>query len=261
MAAANFAEPGDAVARSAASDARTGKAMSTRSLEVTQAIRERVLNGVYRGGSRINEIELAAALGVSRTPIRGALSTLAAEGLLDYKPNCGYEVRNYKSQDIARIYEVRATLVGLATRLAAERGLDDPQRGSLHRALDETEQLLAGGGWDGETRQRWETLNRQFHDILNAAADNPFLVGLLRKSTDIPLVRHLRSQSFDAAFVRRSHEEHLEIADAVINREATRAEALGREHAYRSGRRLVKGFRAAEPDGEPTRRPDAQIHA
>ena len=64
----------------------------------------------YAGGMRMNEIDLATSLGVSRTPIRGALSTLAAEGLLDYTPNSGYAVRSYSSKDIAATYEVRIAL-------------------------------------------------------------------------------------------------------------------------------------------------------
>ena len=137
--------------------------MTTRSLEVTRRLRDGILDGTYPGGSRMNEIDLAAALGVSRTPIRGALATLGAEGLLDYTPNSGYVVRRYTAADIADIYAVRAVLGGLAARRAAEGGLGDEARGALHRVLDACALLVRSGDWSEAVRAQWEPLNREFH--------------------------------------------------------------------------------------------------
>lgn len=233
--------------------------MVTRSLEVTRAIRDHVLDGTYPGGARMNEIELANALGVSRTPIRGALSTLAAEGLLDYTPNSGYVVRRYTAADITDIYVVRADLDGLAARLAAENGFDDASRGALHRVLDESAALISTRAWDETTRQAWDDLNSRFHNLVYEAARNPFLVSLLKRSTDVPIVSHLRFLMFDAPYMERAHEEHLQIADAIVNRQPIRAEALETEHCYRAGRRLVEQWRRIEARQED-RRPHGSVH-
>lgn len=220
--------------------------MATRSLEVTRTLRTRVLDGTYPGGARMNEIELATDLGVSRTPIRGALSTLAAEGLLDYTPNSGYVVRRYTARDIADIYAVRAELDGLSNRLAAQNGLDDAGRGAMMRVLDESAALVDSGRWDESVSTQWQTLNVRFHNVIYDASANPFLVSLLKRATDIPIIGHLRYVGFETAALARAHEDHIEIADAIVHRQPQRAEALAVEHVYRAGRRLVEQVRRLE---------------
>ena len=220
--------------------------MATRSQAVTRTLRNSILNGDYPGGMRMNEIDLATTLGVSRTPIRGALSTLAAEGLLDYTPNSGYVVRSYSSKDIAATYEVRIALEALSARLAAEKGLSDEARGQMHRVLTDSASLVDEHQWTEETRARWTELNEQFHAIIHQAADNPYLVSLIRKSREVPIISHIRFQWFDAEFLSQAYWDHIEIADAIFNRQASRAEALQREHVYRAGRRLVQQWKKVE---------------
>lgn len=220
--------------------------MSTRSQAVTRTLRDGVLNGDYPGGMRMNEIDLATALGVSRTPIRGALSTLAAEGLLDYTPNSGYVVRSYSSKDIAAIYEVRAALESLAARLAAEKGLSDENRGLMHRVLDESAALVEQHTWTDEVRAAWTSHNDRFHAIVHKAADNAYLDAMIKKSREIPILAYIRFHWFDADFMTRSHRDHVEIADAIVNRQVQRAEALQREHIYQAGRLLVQQWRKVE---------------
>lgn len=227
--------------------------MTTRSLEVTRQIRERILDGRYAGGARMNEIDLAEALGVSRTPIRGALATLAAEGLLDYTPNSGYIVRTYTVDDLVNIYAVRASLVGLAARLAAERGLSDAQRGALHRVLSDSAALVENTPWSAESFRRWAPLDQEFHEIIHAAAGNPFLTDMVRRVATLPLIDHLRSECFDGAVLLHNHEEHVEIADAIVNRQPGRAESLSAEHLYRVGRRLVRHWRMVGGRGTASR--------
>jgi GntR family transcriptional regulator of vanillate catabolism len=220
--------------------------VSTRSLEVTRAIRNGILHGHYPGGMRMNEIDLAAALGVSRTPIRGALSTLAAEGLLDYTPNSGYLVRRFSGKDIADIYTVRAALDGMAAGLAAELGLAGAARISMTAILDESERFIRAGSSGDDLKERWRCLNTRFHDVIYRACNNDFLVGLLRRATDMPHVSHTRFHAFDTQALQQAHDDHCEIADAILNRQRKRAEALGTEHVYRAGRRMVTLWQQAE---------------
>jgi GntR family transcriptional regulator of vanillate catabolism len=67
----------------------------TRSASVVETLRSAILSGEYNPGERLHEVRLTARLGVSRTPVRAALQTLASEGLLDYAPNRGYAVRTF----------------------------------------------------------------------------------------------------------------------------------------------------------------------
>ncbi|MEJ1161321.1 GntR family transcriptional regulator [Prosthecomicrobium sp. N25] len=220
--------------------------MATRSQAVTRTLRNGVLSGEYPGGARMNEIDLATSLGVSRTPIRGALSTLAAEGLLDYTPNSGYVVRSYSSKDIAAIYEVRCSLESLSARLAAEKGLTDEARGLMHRVLADSAKLVDEHQWTEEIRTQWTQLNEQFHSIIHQAADNAYLGSLIRKSREVPIIAHIKFQWFEAEYLMRAYQDHVEIADAIFNRQASRAEALQREHVYQAGRRLVQQWKKVE---------------
>lgn len=220
--------------------------MATRGLQILSRLREGVLAGEYTGGMRMNEADLAAALGVSRTPIRNALSTLGAEGLLDYTPNSGYVVRTYTAKDIAGIYEVRATMDGLAARLAAEQGLSDAHRGIIHKIIADGDELVASAAWSEEVRERWVELNHRFHATIAEAANNDYLGGLIRKARDIPLIAQLRFRWFDSEDLLQSQQDHTEIFDALVNGQGGRAQSLAYEHSYRAGRRIVNHWRKHE---------------
>src|SRR5947207_4679399 len=86
-------------------------------------LRELIVGGELKPGSRIAELSLVERLGASRTPIRMALVRLEEEGLLEALPNGGFAVRDFSEADIRDAIEVRGTLEGLAARLAAERGI------------------------------------------------------------------------------------------------------------------------------------------
>src|SRR3954451_12870324 len=94
-----------------------------RSISAADRVRESILTGQFAPGERINEVHLSRALGVSRTPTRAALHALAAEGLVDYAHNRGFTVREFPMQAVLDAYQIRASLEGLACRLASERGL------------------------------------------------------------------------------------------------------------------------------------------
>ena len=220
--------------------------MSTRGLEVVRTLREGIARGLYAPGSRLNENELAVSLNVSRTPVRGALSTLAAEGLLIYTPNSGYTVRDFSSKDIEEIYAVRATLEGMVARLAATNGLSDTQRGTLHRLMQETERLIERDQWDDAVCAEWQRINLDFHQVIYDASDNAYLVECIKRTDDIPFFALIRFQWFNIGLLRASHLEHVELADALFNRQPSRADALETEHVYRSGRRLVSNWRRIE---------------
>lgn len=226
--------------------------MATRAIEIQNKIREGVLNGDFPGGMRMNEVDLANSLGVSRTPVRNALSTLGAEGLLDYTPNSGYVVRSYSAKDIADIYEVKAALEGLAARTLAEQGLSDSRRGAMHKIITDGASLVALGRWSDEVCSRWIGINEDFHATLVDATDNAHLRAMYRKAKDIPLVNELRFRWFDGSDMSQSQIEHSEIFDAIVNRQVIRADALAREHTYRSGRRIVEHWRAAEARRQDT---------
>ena len=113
-----------------------GDGAQSQTVKAKLGLRELVLDGAFAPGERVPEIELAKRLGVSRTPLRLALSTLAHEGLLEPLPGGGFVVRSFTRADVSDAIELRGVLEGTAARLAAER-LESP---------DELDPLVDGGG-------------------------------------------------------------------------------------------------------------------
>ena len=219
--------------------------MSTRAQTVVLSLRDKILNGHYAPGARLNEIELSTALAVSRTPVRAALAILAAEGLLDYVPNSGYVVRSYTANDIEGVYAARSVLEGLAARTVAERGLSSGARGLLHQNLTETESIAQRTEWTEATHDTWRRLNEQFHEVIFADACNSHLCELIEKSRSIPLLKTVKFRWHDAQTVKNSFTDHAELFDAIARGQSARAEHLAREHVYQAGRRLVANWRKA----------------
>src|SRR5258706_15896922 len=72
-----------------------------------QAVRRMIVDGRLAAGSRINEVHLAGSLGVSRTPLREALSRLVAEGALVVRPRLGMFVRPFTVEEFEQLYDLR----------------------------------------------------------------------------------------------------------------------------------------------------------
>ncbi|MEZ5650010.1 MAG: GntR family transcriptional regulator [Burkholderiaceae bacterium] len=93
--------------------------------EVVGLMRDMIVAGDLAAGERINEVELGARLGVSRTPLREAIRTLASEGLVELVPSRGATVRRFTLADVTDMLEAIDILERNAARLACERATDD----------------------------------------------------------------------------------------------------------------------------------------
>ena len=232
--------------------------MTTRSQRVTEELRERLIEGFYAPGSRLNEVDLAGELGTSRTPVRAALNYLASEGLLVYRPNAGFMVRAFNAKYIAGVYEVRSSLEALAARLAAENGVSDEERGLLHRLVSEADDLIARG--DESATEALNQINNQFHQAIIDASGNEHLGETLRRTRSLPGVDQIKTRAFDFAFIARAHEDHHHILLSILKGQGARAEALSQEHVHRGAQRILdyvheqESRTAAAKPARPSRR-------
>lgn len=208
-------------------DAATG---ASASLEVADRVRDAVLAGRLRPGERVNEVHLSRSLGVSRTPTRAALHALAAEGLLDYERNRGFTVRYYTFAEISDAYEIRAVLEGLACRFAAQRGLPEPEREKIERALSLGDRIVADFKEDPGLIDEYRDVNVNFHDAIIASARNRMLADIIRLTFARPGATHRNIVSFTERAVRQRHDDHHRIYEALMRGDAWRAEVLMREH-------------------------------
>src|SRR5438093_79098 len=96
------------------------KSAGSQTTKATLGLRELVFSGEFAPGERLSEVELAERLGVSRTPLRMALMTLAHEGLLEPLSRRGFVVRAFSRADVTDAIELRGVLEGTAARFARE---------------------------------------------------------------------------------------------------------------------------------------------
>jgi GntR family transcriptional regulator of vanillate catabolism len=234
--------------------------MRTLAQDVTETLRNWILHGELQPAERLEEIPLAEKLGVSRTPVRAALGTLANEGLIDHQPKRGYLVRGFNMEEIVAAYDVRAVLEGLACRNAAGRGLTAEQSQRLLDALAEGDRILARGELRPEDHEPYQQMNVTIHDTLLEASGNPWVTRFAEQAQNIPFASDRIILWDDHAIILRSHGDHHRIIEAVIARDCVRAEQLMREHVYYAGLILRRNYEKllsagdAAPGAKPPKR-------
>jgi DNA-binding GntR family transcriptional regulator len=196
------------------------------------AIRDRIDDGRLARGTRLHQEDLAAELGVSRTPVREALRRLAAEGRVELLTNRGARVADIDLAEMPEPYEARLVLEPGAAGLAARRGLSASQQRRLRAAIAAQR---AGAG----DVQRSFVANRDFHLGLVEASGNSLL---------LQFAEHLWVARIGAAIYERQAEtrermlldadEHEAILEAVERGDARKAESLARKHVADALRRL-----------------------
>src|ERR1700688_2207306 len=213
-----------------------------RALSVMDQIRESILGGSVVTGERLNEVRLSRTLAVSRTPVRAALQALAGEGLLDYEPNRGFSVREFPLDAVVDAYEIRASLEGVAARFAAERGLSVEEKATIERSLRAGDRLLERGSFETGDLAIYRDINGDFHDTLLAAARNRMHAVTIRICHHVPVSSSRNIVAFEHRDVRRRHDDHHRIYEAIMAREPWRAEMLMREHVAGVKASLVKSL-------------------
>jgi GntR family transcriptional regulator of vanillate catabolism len=204
-------------------------------------VRELVLGGELAPGQRVTEVALAERLGVSRTPVRQALATLAQEGLLVPAGARGYLVRAFTLKDIMDAIELRGALEGMAARLVAENGPSVALLRELDACLAEGEAIVRRAHRDGGEDTGWSEMNGRFHDALIASCGNQALISALALNDKLPFASAralLGGGTDDGALLARhrevllhAHLQHCSIVEALKLRQGARAESLMREHA------------------------------
>ncbi len=184
-------------------------------------LRQEIIEGRFEPGRRMREIELAERLGISRTPIRQALSRLELDGLLDLRPRTGLEVSVLDTATVEELYEMRAALEGTAAAMAA-RHASPRDIAALSAILDEERDL------DDDPMELYRH-NRRFHETIHAAAHNRYLMKSLHALHDA--VALLGPTTLAVKGRRRvAHAEHAAIVKAIKARDDARANSLARAH-------------------------------
>lgn len=197
-------------------------------LEIEQVI----LGGEYQPGDRINEKDIALRFGVSRGPVREALRSLDAGGLVEQVPNRGVFVRRLTASQAADIYDVRAALFALAGQLLAARA-NDEEIAHLRRSLGAMSAAV-----ERDDFERYVAENFAFHEYIVAHAGNATLAAQY-----LSLIKQLRLYRTRNLMlpksIRASNEEHREMVEAIASHDPTRAHAAHHQHVVMAKTRLM----------------------
>ncbi len=192
-------------------------------VQVAERLRVLIDSGELAPGTRLNEIELCNTMGVSRTPLREAIRSLATEGLIELQPNRGAIVSIVSQEDVTEILPIMASLEGLGGRLAAMH-MDQSKIAQVRKIHD---QMIAHYK-NNEVAEYFET-NRLIHELITEGSGNQTLVDTINS-----LSAKVRRARFSAQMTQESWakavSEHEEMIAALEAQDPDRLEAILVQH-------------------------------
>ena len=194
--------------------------MKTREEIVADAIRTAILRGTFIPGEKLDQQDLADRLGVSRSPIREALRTLAAEELVTNIPHRGAVVTERTLEELEELIFIRALLEGAAAKRAAPM-MDDERLAKLASIIEDAEQ--------SDDLEHVLGLNNDFHATIYESFEQPHMLAMIQQLRNkvAPYNRlYLNVEGRKAA----AWADHKRIFEACVARDGTSAEIETRKH-------------------------------
>jgi DNA-binding GntR family transcriptional regulator len=199
------------------------------------AVEQLILSGEIAPGTRLNEVALAARLGLSRGPLREALRGLERDGLVVAGPaGQGMSVRRLEPEEMAELYDMRALLQGFILARLAQRVVEGTlpagTADDLRAQVDAMERDAEAGDAASYYRR-----NLAFHEALHEAAGHRRAAGLYASLIKESHLARQRSLARPAR-MRESNAEHAAMLEAVLTGDPIRARALGEAHVAQGGK-------------------------
>jgi DNA-binding GntR family transcriptional regulator len=194
--------------------------------DVAERLREQIFSHELAPGSWLDEQSLAAAFGISRTPMREAIKVLASEGLVTSKMNKGSYVTEVDRRDLEQIFTVLSLLEGQAAKETALNATE-----AQLTQLDDLHHRLEKAAADRDIEQFFE-INVKFHDLIQEIAGNKWMNGVIEDLRKV-LKLQRRDSLGRAGRLLSSLLEHREILQAILKRDPTAAELAMRKHLAR----------------------------
>ena len=214
-------------------------------------ILDRIVRGSLPPGGRLSEPDLAQEIGISRTPVRDAVTQLQCEGLIERKPRYGTFVRELNENDIRELYELREGLESFAAGLAAERISEgDLQRleGLLEKTGDIADSLKQSGAEElsGGPMRTFLAADMGFHAIIIQAAGNFRITKIIAQSHILSGIFSRQRISHRLGLVRKVVKSHSLILKALENHDPKAASDQVASHIRQSKQNslMYHGYRS-----------------
>jgi DNA-binding GntR family transcriptional regulator len=212
----------------------------SRAERVYRHLREGIRAGTYRTGQRLREVEIAAALNTSRTPVREAIRRLEADRLVEDVPGGGLAVTRLDRQRVHELYMFRRAIEGTAAEMAALHATEL----DLAELSDTLEQMRAAAA----DAARAALLNRRFHEAIYGAARNSFLSHAIASMSDfmalLPGTTYVLPGRATEVML-----EHERVLNAIVERDPGRAGWAMREHIQNAAQFRLRMTAAQEGAG------------
>jgi DNA-binding GntR family transcriptional regulator len=223
------------------------RAVENLSARVYHQIKRLILCNQIMPGQKLHHQELSERLGVSRTPVREALTRLVQEGYVSFLPNRGFTCKEIGIQEAEELYELREALEAFAVERAIEN-----LTGS---ALAQLRSNVSSYGRDVQNRFTRERLvyDQDVHLAIVRIAGNETLTNTLSHVFERIVLKRRTDGLYDQARGVAAHQEHLKLLEAMERRDVTAAVALVRQHiqagkknvmADMEQRQAMRGLRA-----------------
>jgi DNA-binding GntR family transcriptional regulator len=210
---------------------------------ILEHIRDAIISGTLKAGSRVSEPELAERYGISRTPIREAFRQLESEGYLTVIPRRGAIVSEFSQKDVEDFYAIKSILEGYAARKACEK-LTIKELDRLETNNNRLSELA-----DQNDFKTFFKIHNDFHDMFIKAADNEKLRELI--TSVVTRFQRLRFMSLSLpGRMKIAVLEHKKIIEAFRRKDCEAAEMLVRKNAEYGGRVLLDGLVTASQRAE-----------
>lgn len=214
---------------------------SAQTVRATLALRQLLFDGEIAPGERLVELALVERIGVSRTPLRLALTTLEHEGLVEALPGGGFAVRTFSRVEVDDAIELRGVLEGTAARFAAERLESPAELRELREITAQLEEIVHDTS--PEAVLGYVGLNEAFHAQLVQLAKSAILAREVTRVMAFPFASPASLLASHAQLSQReillvAQHQHQTIVEAIHAGHGTRAEEVAREHARISKRSL-----------------------
>jgi DNA-binding GntR family transcriptional regulator len=210
------------------------RAVENLSARVYNQIKNLILCNEIMPGQKLHHQELSERLGVSRTPIREALTRLVQEGYVSFLPNRGFTCKEIRMQEAEELYELREALEAFAVEKAIETVSD----AALHQLRDK----MNAYGRDVQNRFTRERLvyDQDVHLQIALLAGNETLKNTLSHVFERIVLKRRTDGLYDPARGVAAHQEHLHLLAAIERRDAAQAVAILRGH-IQAGKKNVMG--------------------
>lgn len=195
--------------------------------QVYDNLKEMIINGEIKSGTKIVELEYAKKFDVSRTPVREALRMLELEGLVDNSEKGGVTVTFISKEDIRQVYEIRIALENLVIEEIIKQKKINLRK--IEKNFEKTKKYMDDNRSIDDIIKLFSEFNHELYELSGLYHVSKLILNINQYTK-----RFRRLCLFNETRLKEAYEEHLKLIDAIKNKDRERAIKINTEHLIKS---------------------------